>query len=309
MKIRIILLLIVAALNAQGINSPGSIATNESLLTNLFNRPIVIDSLLLSVQTLPNNTEIYVNYVKVAETPAFSEMIYFQHHFRLDLKQEGYAPYRFGINEPFGDYWINCKMVPEFQRTEMKNEINELLFDKYRVNTLAVSLSATIGAAVFERNTEREWDSYNYLLSRGFKPNQDKIHFNSKMSKGLVYTLPILAAIPILTNYTKDWSPSQKDEKSYHYKSLENSLRKRNAVYNFSLCFFSSTVLQSMVKTSRPRENSKDWDKDFQDVQLHETAEFTSDLLLAFGVIELINYGLLVMNKPKITDYIDIKLM
>jgi len=269
----------------------------------------IIDSLRLNIETEQDSVEVIINTKLRGITPISSELINYQNHFRLDIEAPGYLPYQFIIDKPFAEYQIKCSLVSQQQGLIMRETLNSSLFENIRVQTLFVGLAAMVGAAVYEGLIDREWDSYTFMVENGFSPSKENVERYSKRARQIAYTLPIFAAIPLVTNHTQDRKVGFTSGERFQYESLSNSIRQKNAVYNYSLSFFGVGVLSTIKQNSKSRENSILWERDFQDENIHQSIEFSSNVLLTYGVVEFINWGLLRFNKPIITDYITIELL
>jgi len=306
---RLLLLLIIASLAVCQEMSVSQWIKDSKVFPDRWLPPSTIeDSLYLSINTNQDSVGVYVNRNLRGNSPFQSELINYQNHFRLDLTSPGYVPYQFDVHKPFALYEINCALIPEQTSLSMKDELNALLFENYRGKILFTGLVATIAGSVYDGLIEKEWEDYYYLWEHGHDPSKEKLQLYSLRAKQLTYSLPILAFFPLATNYSKDWHPGYVRGEKYHYLSLENQIRQKNAVYNFSLCFFSVMILNSMENNSGEREASLLWQRDLQDQDIYQSLEFSSNVLLSLGVVELINWALLKFNKPIITDYISIEL-
>ena len=303
-----LLLIFTGAISQDFVYTEIGIEGNDDPI-NISDFPVKLDSLRLSIYTNPPAVGLYLNNQNFGMTPFEHKLVYYQQNLRVDLQQPGYAPFTFILDQPDREYHISCSMVPEFRLEEMRKFINDAYIQKYREPLLALAFFASVGAGVFERRLDREWGDYNYLLDAGHDPTKNKINRYSALTKQLVYSIPLLVSIPLLTNFAKNPNPMKNRGEKYHYARFENKVRRKNAKYNFALCILSASILESLKESTKSRESTLLWDLGFEDATLYQTVDFTSKVLLSLGIIELIDLGLLKLNKPIISDYIEISIL
>ncbi len=267
------------------------------------------DSLKLSVITTPAETDVIINYNSVGKSPLFSEMIYFQNLFLIELKKDGYIPLRFPLDEPYGSYTLDCNMVSIAESERIQKRIDKLLFQRYRDPMLISAMVALIGGGALNNVVRNEWKSYSYLRNNGYHPSKDKIEKYVKRSEALIYSMSFFVSVPVLTNYRHIRSKEKKmPEYQFQHDYLKNRTRHQNAPYNFMVCFVGGSTLQLLSNTLKSRESTAIWQEDFPDLKLSDSFEFTANTLYIYGAMELINWILLKKHKPTINKYVQIRL-
>jgi len=310
MKLFLSLLILVSSISAQSVFRVEAVEKDvikEGAHLKPSSPTPKIDSLTLSINTYPVAANVAINNHEVQYHTTMRLNVIYQNHFKLELYQDQFEPYSVVLHGPIGSYGIECEMVPKFEITAMQKEIDKRLYNRYRDPTVLGSFIASLATYTTNSILDSKWESYAYHRQYGYElqVNKDQLESISRYSKALTY-VPLVISVPVLSNWRIDRDKKYSHERAYHFYTLDNKTKRRNAALNSIASILGGLILDNAYEVAKTRENSAAWNSEMARFSYADNLKFSSRALLLTGIVEFVDWLFLVRGEPKFTDFISI---